>query len=234
MVNKWLKRMQGWMWPQICLLCGDPAGPNPDFCKGCAASLPWLGPCCRHCANALPVAADSCGTCQQQAFAFERVHACFRYRAPIDTLIHQLKYGRKLSLARTFGKTWAEKIRNAGEMKNQLPDLLVPVPLHISRLRERGFNQSLEIARVVARQLDIRLAVDALTRVRATAPQASLATASRARNVRNAFRARYPLRDKRIALIDDVMTTGHTANAAARAALEAGARSVSVWVLARA
>lgn len=229
MINDWLEKMQKALWPRTCLLCSDPAGVNPHFCSGCAAALPWLGPACRRCASPLPHVAASCGNCQRENFAFTHVHAAFRYRAPVDALIQRLKYARDLPLARVLGETWLEHPAD-----RRLPDVIVPVPLHTSRLRERGFNQSLELARPLARHLDIRLAPDALARVRATAPQAGLAPAQRARNVRDAFQARYALSGRRVALLDDVMTTGHTADAAACAALEAGAQSVAVWVLARA
>lgn len=227
MLNNWLQKVQGWAWPRSCLLCGDPVRGEPHFCPGCARALPWHGPHCQRCGNALPVSADTCGTCQQQHFAFDQVHACFDYRAPIDTLVQRLKYGGKLSLARALGETWSS--RAAGDV-----DLLVPMPLHVSRLRERGFNQSLEIAHPLADRLDLRLAPDALARVRPTAPQAGLAPAQRARNVRDAFKANQEVRDLRIALVDDVMTTGQTAHAAAQALLRGGAKSVAVWVLARA
>lgn len=112
--------------------------------------------------------------------------------------------------------------------------MLVPVPLHRARLRERGYNQSLELARVVARHFGLPLAMHAVRRVRATTPQTTLTSNERRRNVRNAFHATVDFSGKRVVIVDDVMTSGHTVNALARCLRRAGAVSIVVWVTARA
>jgi ComF family protein len=114
------------------------------------------------------------------------------------------------------------------------PDCLVPVPLHPSRLRERGYNQALEIARPMAARHKIPLAIDAVRRIRATSAQAQLPLRERARNVRGAFIARTRFDGRRVAIVDDVMTSGHTANSLAQCLRRAGAVDIEVWVVARA
>lgn len=183
-----------------------------------------------------PGAAD-CERCRSLALPYARCVAPWAYEFPVTHLVQALKYEGALANARILGTRIASA---AGPALAQLAGskalpLLVPLPLHPSRLVERGFNQSREIARIVARSLDLRLDERALRRVRATAPQVGLARLERAKNLSGAF-----LADTRIAagrtiiLVDDVVTTGSTAAAAARTLLGAGAQSVQVWAAARA
>jgi ComF family protein len=230
MVYQCLLNMQHWLVPRACAGCLGRAGPDRDFCPGCERSLPVIGPACPRCA--LPLAASpevACGRCQRQPPPFERTLALFRYEDPIRGLIQDLKYSGQLHLARLFGDLMAVRLASLPAR----PDRIIPMPLHPSRLRERGFNQSVEIARPVARRLDVPLDYDALTRIRATTPQTALPLDQRRRNVRGAFQAFATLAGKRVALIDDVMTSGHTAAAAAAALRKAGA-AVEVWIVARA
>lgn len=186
---------------------------------------------CPRCAAPLAAGAmGACGACLQRPPAFDAVTAAFRYAAPADRLIQDLKYRRRLALARVLGRRLAAQIAAA-----PLPDVIVPVPLHPARLRERGYNQSLELARVLARQLGIPLAAhDAVVRIRPTASQTRLAPEERKRNVRNAFRIAADFSGRHVAIVDDVMTSGHTVNTLAKSFKRAGARCVSVWVVARA
>jgi len=173
----------------------------------------------------------ACGACQQHRLHFDATQALFRYQPPVDHLIQNLKYHRQLSLARVLGSLLADHLQ-AGAVPR--PDILVPVPLHRTRLRERGYNQSLELARVVARRFDLPLATRAVKRVRATPPQTTLTSSERRRNVRNAFHTTTDFSGKRVAIVDDVMTSGHTVNALARCLRRAGAVGVVAWVAARA
>ncbi len=228
-----LRNIQDWLFPGNCLLCRARLPAGEDLCPSCAASLPRSDAACPRCAAPLAAeVAGNCGACQQRPPAFDAAEAAFRYAAPVDRLIQDLKYHRRLALARVLGH------RLAGHLVARavaLPDMIVPVPLHPARLRERGYNQSLELARVVARQLNVPLAAHgAVERVRATASQTRLAPEARARNVRNAFRVPGDFSDMRVALVDDVMTSGHTATALAKSLKRAGAGGVSVWVVARA
>lgn len=229
MLNECLAFVQG-MLPSFCLLCGDRVAANLDFCPGCAAALPYLSRACPVCAS--PYAGSGpCGQCQRRPPPFAATTALFRYASPVDRLVIGLKFHAQLLHARVLGALMAAQL---AARNDPLPQLIVPMPLHRTRLRSRGFNQALELARPVARRLGVTLDYSALVRQRATGPQTELPLAARARNVRGAFRAARDLRGLRIALVDDVMTTGHTAAAAAGALRKAGADAVEVWVLARA
>jgi len=149
----------------------------------------------------------------------------------VDRLILGLKYSHQLSNARVLGGYLAERLTALAE---PLPDAIIPVPLHRSRLRERGYNQSLELARPIARRLQRPLRPRAVQRIRATAPQTRLKHSERQKNVHNAFQVVEKLDGLRFAVIDDVMTSGHTVNALAKCLRRAGAKEVVVWVVARA
>lgn len=227
-INHCLNTMQRWWWPAACLLCGQAAA-GRDFCTECERSLPYLGPACPRCALPLPVT-QWCGACQQQPPRFARTTALFRYAPPVDRFIHALKYQGALHYARVLGQLLAPRLWRL----NSLPDLIIPVPLHGSRLRERGYNQALELARPLAKALNLPLDYRCLRRTRATAPQIALPPEQRRRNVHGAFWVDGSVKGRRVALVDDVMTTGHTVNAAAACLRQAKAKSVEVWVVARA
>ncbi len=232
MVNGRLEALRTWLWPGHCLLCRARARAGESLCSGCRAHLPWIDAACPRCAIALTTesAVIACGACQQKAPAFDYACAALRYAAPIDRLIVDLKYHQRLDLARTLGQLLVERLRTA----TNRPDVIVPVPLHASRLRERGYNQSLELARVLGRRLKLPVKPFIATRVRATPAQTSLPLEKRARNVRNAFTADGNVAGLHVAIVDDVMTSGHTAGALAKSLRQAGAKTISVWVVARA
>ncbi len=171
-----------------------------------------------------------CGACQRRPPAFAAAVALFRYAPPIDQLVHGLKYHGRLELARVLGGLLADALAR----RSLHTDLIVPVPLHRARLRARGFNQALELAWPVSRRLGVPIDYRCVVRARDTAPQATLTRKARRRNVRGAFVATGRLDGLRVALVDDVATTGHTADAVAACLRRAGARRVELWVLARA
>jgi ComF family protein len=147
-------------------------------------------------------------------------------------LTTRLKFGRSLAAGRVLGELWIDALRDAPPV---LPHALVPVPLHADRLRERGYNQALELARPLAAALQIPLRDDLLARVRATSAQSNLDAAERRKNLRGAFRAADTAAPPaHVAVVDDVMTTGATLRECARTLLRAGAERVDVWALARA
>jgi len=150
----------------------------------------------------------------------------------VDHFIRALKFHQQLGLARLLGEQLARRLAP----ETARPDLIIPVPLHGARLRERGYNQALEIARPVARAFGVLLDFRSLVRVRATAPQTGMTVAARRKNLRGAFawHAGSEMRNLRVALVDDVMTTGSTVQAAAKCLRAAGAREVEIWVIARA
>ena len=213
--------------PGSCLLCGDDSRESL-LCPACALDLPALS-------NALcPICADQttygerCGACLSSPPYFDRTVALFSYDFPVDRIVHALKYGHQLAVAPWSAQRLAELIGV------EPYDFIIPLPLHAERLRERGFNQSAEIAKAVGSCLKIPVELTNVLRTRATAPQADLPHKARHKNVRGAFECRAEFTGKRLLLIDDVMTTAATANECARVLKLHGAESVTVAVIARA
>ena len=155
----------------------------------------------------------------------------FDYAAPLDRLVQGLKFGRRLGLARLTGALLAQA---ATAQHWPRPDLLIPVPLHDTRLRQRGYDQAQVLAREVGRRLDVPVDWRTCRRVRATAPQSGLDRVSRQRNVRGAFAVTKPPGVDHVAVLDDVMTTGATVGALVTALKRAGVARVDVWTLCRA
>lgn len=222
-----IKTISGWLLPGSCLLCSVDSG-DQVICPSCRSELPQLPP------QTCPVCADQtthgerCGACLKDPPHFDRTIAAFRYDFPLDRVIHALKYGHQLALADWFGDQLNNRVRDRSF------DRIVPLPLHIDRLRERGFNQAGEIGKALSSRLGLPLDQQALVRTRATPSQANLSDKERRRNVRSAFECRTDLSGQRLLLIDDVMTTGATANECARVLKIHGAQSVTVIVAARA
>ncbi len=212
---------------QPCLLC---ATMNHDSlcCAACDAELPRLT--VAHCPIcALPThAGEVCGQCLKQPPHFDHTVAAFSYRFPVNQLIKALKFHERLILVNFLADELAPHIAARA-------DCIIAMPLHPSRLRERGFNQSQLLAARIAKRLNIPLLTDVCQRVRDTPPQSSLPWKERDKNMRHAFAVSpgAPVRGKHIAIVDDVMTTGASMGELARALKQAGANEVSAWVVAR-
>ena len=217
-----------WLFGGTCFLCRGAARASL-LCDGCAADLPELtGPRCPRCA--LPAPEDGpCGRCLANPPQFDGTVAALAYAFPADVLIHALKFRGELALAALLAERLAARLVALAPGA----ECLVPVPLAPERLRARGYNQSLEIARHVSRAAHVPLAVELCHRVRDTPAQTDLPWAERARNVRGAFASPGSLAGARVAVLDDVMTTGATLDAVAAALKQAGAASVVNWIVAR-
>ena len=207
--------------PPACVLCDAPGMTGPlDLCAACLAGLPRLA--------------------RVDAFesrAFVRIYCPWRFEFPIDELVRALKFHGERTYARLFGTLLArERMQIALDAEAApLPQWVVPVPLHPRRLRERGYNQAAELARFAARSLALPLDLTLLQRSRATKGQTGLGVRERSLNVAGAFvTTRALLHAPRVALVDDVVTTGSTVLAAAAALQAAGAGAVELWVVARA
>lgn len=198
------------------------------WCAACNDALPFLDvPHCPACALPVP-SGELCGHCLRHPPLFARTVATFDYAFPLDKLIQAMKYGGQLALAPAFAAKLAQRIP-----RGYLPDCVIPMPLHPAKLRERGFNQSLLLAAPIARELGIELLPNACRRMRDTPPQSTLQWKARKKNMRNAFRCEVDLTGKRIALVDDVLTTGASLNALAEAVRQRGAAEIEAWVVAR-
>lgn len=222
------------LFPGRCVLCGDNSGRERDLCRGCERALPRIHIACKLCALPMPTP-GICGECQQTPPEFARARVPFFYQPPVDTLVQRLKYSGDLASGRVLAQLLLDYLPTR-ELPSQPwvpPTVLIPVPLHSRRLLSRGFNQTLELARVIARELGIPCETGAVRRTINTAPQQNLSRRARRRNMRNAFSVSGNFNGQRIAIIDDVITTGSTANTLARACLSAGAREVEVWAIAR-
>ena len=221
------------VFPPTCLLCGAAGSPGRDLCPGCAAELPLNRVSCPRCA--LPLDArlpdgSECGACRRRPPPFDSALAALRYETPVPLLVGAAKFRAQLAAARLLGQLLADAVRWRG---GRLPEVLIPVPLHPRRLGERGYNQALEIGRSVGRELDLPLDTGHCLRVSPTQPQTGLDESARRRNVRGAFAAHTPFPWRRVAILDDVVTTGSTVAEAARALRRAGAEEIMVWAAAR-
>ncbi len=222
--------------PGACLLCGLSAKHDIDLCNSCERSLPRLGLHCDICANPLNTP-GICGRCQTKRPAFNTVQTSLLYQYPVDLLLQRFKFGGQLAAGKVLSQLLAKHIEEqVDDKKATLPELLIPVPLHWKKRFTRGFNQSEIITRELSRQLNIKYCRGAVKRVINTTPQHNLSRKERQRIPYNTFapgRASSMLQGARIALVDDVLTTGSTAQALSRCLMKEGAKSVEIWLLAR-
>ncbi len=242
LLNKWLKNRQllsvdtlkQVLFRQNCVLCNAninaPQTSNHAVCRPCLNDLSW------HPTNSCPQCGLTssgmvCGRCLNSPPDFDATKAVFLYAYPIDAMMQRYKYGNNLNLGETFGEFLAEKMNIEDGLKNI--DLIIPMPLHAIRLKERGFNQALEIAKLVCKNHKDKLDYKSIERQTLTPPQASLPLKERVKNIKGAFKVNADLAGKRIAIIDDVMTTGASLNELAITLKKAGAVHVECWVIAR-
>ena len=221
--------------PWKCALCAGPAGVELELCDECDADLPRVEHSCPRCGLGIGATdvAGICGRCVIQPPRYQRMVAPMAYDYPVDRLVLGLKFGRRIHLARALAHGIAARVREQVEQDLlEMPDALIPVPLHPRRLAERGFNQAEEIARFIGREVGVPVIGGICRRVRPTRMQSRLNDQERRSNVAGAFEcSRSP---ERHAIVDDVVTTGATADALAAALIAAGAESVQVWAVARA
>jgi len=228
-----LQIIQQYLFPGQCLLCLDATPCGEMLCSTCVEEMPLNDRHCQRCGKPMPIAVAECGACQQAPPAFDSVHTLYRYQLPVDRLVQKMKYDAKLHLARLFG----EQLRIAASAwirETGKPDIIVPVALHRSRLRQRGFNQSIEITRRTSKALGIKLEINRIKRIRKTDTQTELPLKQREQSVRGAFAVNGSLKNLSIVIVDDVVTNGHTVGELARVLKRAGAERVGIWGIARA
>ena len=232
-VDGWFARLGRVLLPTRCLICGEAGRDGHDLCADCQAALPWNRSACARCGLPMPEPVAACGRCLKKAPPLDRVHATFRYGFPVDRLLPRLKFHHDLAAGRELAEAMRVSLAGPLAQDGTLPDALIAVPLHSRRLRERGYNQALELARPLAKAFSIPLLRDGLRRVRDIAPQSGLGALARRRNPRGAFAIGADGLPAHIALVDDVMTTGATLYECARVLRDAGVRRVDAWVAAR-
>lgn len=226
---RWVDDAVALVAPERCAWC-ESADASEGVCAGCESELPWNRVACPNCAQPMPVAA-TCSKCLRRAPSFDSAWTAFVHVEPIRRGVLQLKYGARFEHARVLGTLMGRALASRLE---PLPDLLIPVPLSRLKLMKRGYNQAQEVARAVSRVLKVPVDARAARLLRAPHDQIGQTAAQRRRNLRGAFGLERSLKGLRVALVDDVMTTGATLDALARAARKAGAISVEAWAIARA
>lgn len=216
--------------PSHCLLCGARGQGALSLCTACATEMPGNDVCCTRCALPLEAPAPLCGRCIKRAPPWDAAWVPFRYEWPLAQLEARFKFGGDLAAGRTLSLLWL-----ALQAPVELPEAIVPVPLHRSRLRRRGYNQALELAKPLAKHFRVPLLRDALRRSRPTDAQTELSAVQRRRNVRGAFEVDFDGSvPKHVAVMDDVFTTGATLAECVRVLKRAGVGRVDVWAFARA
>lgn len=212
------------LFKQNCMLCAATETTSLGLCRPCETELPHLSE--EHCNQcALPSHAETCGRCLSNPPAFDKTDALFDYVFPINAVIQAYKYNQQLQTSWMLGSLLGNKVSATGI------DMIVPMPMHPQRLKERGFNQALEIAKNLPSAQIVNY--QDVVRIKNTSPQASLPLKARAKNIRNAFQTNIELTGLRIAIVDDVMTTGASLNELAKTLKKAGANHVECWVIAR-
>ncbi len=241
-INYWLKNSHLLNFKSIvsiflkphCFLCVTNQTQKHGLCQDCLNDLTWVpAGSCPQCG--LISDGNLCGSCVSSPPHFNATHAVFLYAYPIDAMIQHYKYGASLSLSQSFGQLIHEKIRLINNF--DAIDLIIPMPMHPTRLKERGFNQALEIAKVLDKSFNknntSKLDYQSVIRQTLTPPQASLPLKERVKNIKGAFKINKNITGKRIAIVDDVMTTGASLNELAKTLKQAGATHVECWVIAR-
>lgn len=213
--------------PGLCALCRSETGQALDLCDPCRADLALNVGACRRCGRPTPRLDGECPACLVTPPPQTRTVAPFIYRAPMTRLVHGLKHGNGLLEARVLAQLMAPAV-----LANPAPEVMVPVPLSWRRRVVRGYNQAALLAAHLGRLVETPVDYRSLKRTRHTPPQQSLDARTRRRNLRGAFQASAAVAGRDVALVDDVLTTGATTEAAAGALLAAGASNVRVWTVA--
>ncbi len=235
---KSLRGLVSLFYPATCVVCDRPAGADDYLCRVCADKAQRIvPPFCAKCSEAFPGAIDqefTCANCAHRTLDFDAAISAYRSRGVVRLVILKFKYGRELHLRHPVG-CWLLEAMNDARVRDRSFDLILPVPLHPARLRERGFNQAELLAKILSEEVSIPWR-NGLERVRYTTTQTVFDRQDRMENLRNAFRLRkrIDVRGSRVLLVDDIFTTGSTLSECARVLRKAGAQSVHAVTAARA
>jgi len=229
-----LKKAGSLIYPKVCLHCNDVGHNGIDLCERCYQGLAWTQYACERCGLPLPTSnAAICGACSNRELYFDYAQTPFRFEAFIRDAVSQFKFNHKLNQGKLLAQLLIGYIENTNL---GIPEIIIPVPLHKKRLRQRGYNQALEIARIVSKEIGSELNYDAVYRNRDTSVQMELPAKQRYKNVKNAFSVKddsTTLKNKHVCIVDDVMTTGNTVNEMAKCLRKAGVEKIGVWCIAR-
>ena len=231
-----IKTISQWLWPTCCVLCHNLTQNDLAICDACKKELPWNIKACFQCGVSmehLNSHSTHCGACIAKHPPFSKTIGLFTYQKPITQLITQLKFHQQLKHAQLLGGLLAHEILNKHPNRS-LPDCIIPIPLHPKRLKERGYNQAVEIAKPISSLLNIPLDYKHCIRIKNTAAQSSLSAKDRRKNMNRAFALQAPLPYKHVAIVDDVITTGHTTTEFSRLLRKSGVEEIELWCCARA
>ena len=221
-----LSQALNWLAPNKCYGCLKILSRPPPFCDACYIELPFQSNTCQQCGQAYAANRDYCGRCIITPPAYDRCFCPFEYQTPIKDLICGFKYREKVEHANMIGQLLAREIKNKEE---PMPDIIVPVPIHIAKLRSRGFNQAKLIATIVGRKLNVPVTHKIIIKTRSTPPQAKQSLANRKKALSGCFAVQQPFSAKNVAIVDDVVTTGSTVNEISKVLKKNGANYVQVW-----
>lgn len=229
------KKIEQWFFPYICCICDQYSENQQDLCQGCKNLLPWVSDRCYRCGSRLredSITASKCRWCEDRTLYYDRVMSIFDYSPPIIQLISGFKYGNNLVYGRILGELLMETCRKWYQ-NLPLPQAIIPVPLHIKRLRKRGFNQAFELSKPVGDCLNIPIHYKACQRHKNTPPQTGLNAYQRQQNLKKAFLVLENLPYEHIAIIDDIVTTGSTVNSLSKCLKEVGVEKIDIWCISR-
>lgn len=233
MVNNWLNIIQDSLFPPTCILCEGKGHHSQDICLPCFNDLEKNISCCYRCGQTFENSIKTpnlCGRCINTPPLFDEAHIPFIHHDAMRYLIASLKFSKQYKNARLLGGLLANYLETSIEK----PQLIIPMPLHKKRMRKRGFNQAIEIAKTVSKQLYIPLDTKSCIRHKNTPHQVSLSAEQRQENIEDAFIVATPIKADHVAILDDVITTGSTANELAKVLKQSGVSRVDLWGCARA
>lgn len=224
------EKILNFLLPFTCVSCHTRSDRQQDLCQKCFLQLPYYQNGCISCGNLLTEKNLRCGQCLTNPPIVTNTHILFHYQPPITQWIIQLKFYRKLLYARLLGELFAHYLQT---QYTQFPNLIIPIPLHLKRIKERGHNQVIEIARPIAKIMQLPILLKSAKRNKYTAPQTTLSRTERQQNMQNAFIFSEDLTGQHVAILDDVMTTGSTLNAFCQTIAAHRPKQIDIWCCAR-
>ena len=230
-----LHLIRQWLLPTLCCLCGIDS--EQSLCPVCITLLPWKKQQgCYQCGRYLEDGLESirCTRCVESPPSFDRIITVFAYQPPIPKMLSQLKHAKQLIYGRVLGELLSHYIQDFSYRSSELPEVILPIPLHAKRLRKRGFNQAVELALPVSSKVQIPIDEKHCVRIKATRQQQFLKKSERYSNVQGAFKVVKSLPWKHVAVLDDVVTTGQTMKAFCSVLKKAGVEQIDVWAIAQA
>ena len=231
MINKCINIVQNVIFAQSCMNCNQLSATQTAICSGCYPKLPANRVCCSQCALPLESADQLiCGHCQKTPPVFNSAFIPFRYETPIDQWIWKFKFRNDLVSGKLLADLFLQQLF---ESQIAMPEILVPVPLHSSRLKQRGYNQSLWLAQRIGHQLGIPVDSRSVQRTLKTPPQHELNMKNRTSILKNAFTLKRDFKHKHVTIVDDVLTTGSTVNEISKLLRKNGCTTIDCWAIAR-